>query len=374
MKKTLLISLTYYPPQTGGISTLMSEIANQLGTSNVVLTRVQTIASETEYNIYRVNKKILASYHKANFISAMICIIKRKPDLIICATVEDALLAHKIWRILKIPFVVWAHGNEIVHLCNLPKPWGKEINALNCAKKLIAVSQYTRDKLRQLGLSEHKLQIIHPGCNENLFTLNGFIDTSDLPNNLASQNTKVLITVANLVKRKGHDMVIQSLPKIIKKHPHIFYLIVGEGRDANYLKELTKKYKVQDYVIFFGKASLKQLITFYTIADVFVMSSRIREAQSDVEGFGIVYLEANCCGLPVIGGKSGGVPDAIEDGITGFLVDPNNSDEIAEKVCYLLDNPEKAKEMGRKGRLRVEKNFSWKKIGNQIKSVLSLIE
>jgi len=165
----------------------------------------------------------------------------------------------------------------------------------------------------------------------------------------------VILTVGNLVERKGHDVVLKSLPKVLKEVPNTVYLIVGDGEQKQNLKELVDELGLGEQVIFTGRVPEKELPQYYNACDVFIMPSR--EIGSDIEGFGIVFLEAGACSKPVIGGRSGGIIDAVEDGVSGILVDPTNVDEISQTLITLLTDDELARRLGRQGRKRVEEDF-----------------
>ncbi|MCB0290717.1 MAG: glycosyltransferase family 4 protein, partial [Calditrichaeota bacterium] len=124
---------------------------------------------------------------------------------------------------------------------------------------------------------------------------------------------------------------------------------------------LIEKYDLKDRVFILKGIDDETLIQFYNISDVFLLLSR-QASDVNVEGFGIVFLEANACGLPVVAGNSGGIPDAVADGKSGFLVDPLDTQQIREKIIYLLQHPAEAKQMGEYGRKRVETNYNWPKI------------
>ena len=123
---------------------------------------------------------------------------------------------------------------------------------------------------------------------------------------------------------------------------------------------------LDDHVLFTGYVDPDQLNSLYNLCDVYVMLSRELVARGDTEGFGITFLEANACGKPVIGGDSGGVSDAILDGVTGFLVDPLDVDGVAEKLILLLEDPDLARRLGQQGRARVEGSFTWDGITKQL--------
>ncbi len=155
----------------------------------------------------------------------------------------------------------------------------------------------------------------------------------------------VLLTFCRLVARKGVDMVIKALPEVIHTVPNMVYIVAGDGPELPRLQELAKELGCDDHVRFEGRFSEEELVHYCSAADVFIMTSRITPDFS-VEGFGITFLEAGLYELPVIGGRSGGIPDAVQDGVTGLLIDPENPREIAQAIIRLIKDPSLRRKLG----------------------------
>jgi phosphatidylinositol alpha-1,6-mannosyltransferase len=168
---------------------------------------------------------------------------------------------------------------------------------------------------------------------------------------------KVILTVGRLVERKGHEFVLKALPLIAERYPQLKYLIIGKGPMEKKLRNIVERKKLSDVVEFHGEVD--NIADFYGNCDVFIMPSRFIEKKGDVEGFGLVFLEANFFGKPVIAGNSGGISDAVIDGETGILVNPENPKEIADAVLKLFDDPKLARKLGEQGRKRVLEEFTW---------------
>jgi len=251
--------------------------------------------------------------------------------------------------------VYYIHGEEVTtgSGSRLYDRWS--MNSLRKAEAVIAVSSFTRDELIHRKVRPDRIHVITNGVNLKRFSP-GPKDSEIL----ASHNIKgkkVLLTVARMEQRKGHDKVIEALPQILAVIPDIVYLIVGKGCYLERVKALTKSLGLEDKVIFTGRVSWADLPQYYRSCDVFIMPNRTLP-NGDTEGFGLVFLEANACEKPVIGGKAGGVPDAVADGETGILVDGNSVEEIAKAAIQLLSNKELAQRMGHAGYMRAL-NFSW---------------
>jgi phosphatidylinositol alpha-1,6-mannosyltransferase len=184
---------------------------------------------------------------------------------------------------------------------------------------------------------------------------------------------RVIVTVGNLVSRKGHDMVIRALPRLAQTIPDITYLVVGNGPHRQQLEELACSIGVRDHVVFAGVVPDRDLPDVYALSDVFAMPSRAHLDTCDVEGFGLVFLEANACGKPVVAGRSGGIPEAVEDGVTGLLVNPTDAEDIARAIGKLLTDTDLARRMGHQGRVRVVTRFTWEAIIKRVEKSLEAV-
>ncbi len=178
----------------------------------------------------------------------------------------------------------------------------------------------------------------------------------------------VVACVSRMVPRKGQDTLIRAWPRISAEIRDAVLLLVGDGPYAPRLKRLARQHGVADAVIFAGAVPWAELPGYYDAADVFAMPCRTRRAGLDVEGLGIVYLEASATGLPVIGGDSGGAPDAILDGETGYVV--RDLPALAERVTELLADPARARAMGDKGMAWVESQWRWELAANRLAAIL----
>ena len=182
------------------------------------------------------------------------------------------------------------------------------------------------------------------------------------------RDAPVLLTVGRLQARKGHDRVIEALPAILRHVPELRFVIVGNGPDRSRLESLAQSLDVAHAVEWHVVADDHQIRTFYQQCDLFILANR--QIGSDVEGFGMVLLEAAACGKPTITGTSGGTREAIIDGVTGDLIDANDSQQIVQAVCRMFDNPRRCESLGRAGRQRVEQAFDWPILARQLERAL----
>jgi phosphatidylinositol alpha-1,6-mannosyltransferase len=180
-----------------------------------------------------------------------------------------------------------------------------------------------------------------------------------------------VVCVSRLVPRKGQDMLIRALPEIRRRVPDAALLIVGGGRYADQLSKLARQNDVAEHVILTGSVEWEELPAHYVAGDVFAMPCRTRGGGLDVEGLGIVFLEASACGLPVVAGKSGGAPETVREGITGHIVDGTSVSQVADRVGALLADPAAAAAMGEAGRDWVKSQWRWDTLASRLGTLLS---
>ena len=259
------------------------------------------------------------------------------------------------------PLTLFAHGNDFLE-SRWRKPfWKRRMEkAFAGAGRIIAVSRETERALRQM----------FPGIESKIRLLLPAVDPAEFFPSPQIQGPPVLLSLGRVVPRKGQDMVIRALPTILREFPKAEYWIAGRGADAERLKTLAVELGVQPQVHFLGLVAAEERVRLYQRCAIYLMPSRTIESKGDFEGFGITFLEANACGKPVIGGHSGGVADAVLDGVTGLLVDPHSPDEIAEKILRLLRDGDFAAQLGRQGRERVECELNWQHTTEQLLNLL----
>jgi phosphatidylinositol alpha-1,6-mannosyltransferase len=253
--------------------------------------------------------------------------------------------------------VALTHGHEV---------WWAKVFPFNLAMRRIAATVDTLTFLgdftqraisRSISKKSAKAMVrIAPGIDVDHFSP---VDSSKLRKELNLDGKKVIVSVGRLVHRKGQDHLIQSLPEIVKRVPNAHLLMVGKGPYLDHLAKLVALNKLEDHVSFIGRIQYAELPQFICAGDVFAMPSRSRFGGLEVEGLGIVYLEASACGLPVVAGASGGAPDAVIEGVTGVVVDGTDNSEITDAIVSLLNDSEKAKAMGIAGRQWIVENWRW---------------
>jgi len=219
------------------------------------------------------------------------------------------------------------------------------------------LGEYQRTRLDRAlhGLTD--LERLAPGVDVAAF--HPGVDGSAVRARHGLTDRPVIVCVSRLVPRKGQDMLIRALPAVRRRVPDAALLLVSGGPYRPKLERLAREQGVESDVVFTGSVPWAELPAHYAAGDVYAMPCRTRAAGLDVEGLGIVYLEASATGLPVVGGDSGGAPDAVREGETGYVVGGRDVEALAARLTDLLADPARAKAMGAAGRAWVEREWRW---------------
>lgn len=222
------------------------------------------------------------------------------------------------------------------------------------------LGDYTRSRLASaVAPYDDRLRRLVPGVDTELFHPDA--GGAELRAGLGLADRPVIVCVSRLMPRKGQDSLISALPEIRRRVPDAALVLVGGGPSRSRLHRLAQHHGVAGHVVFSGSVTHSELPAWYGVGDVFAMPCRRRLGGLDVEGLGMVFLEAAACGLPVVAGISGGSVDAVLDGETGRLVDGDSVDQIASTLVVLLSNPPHAAALGARGRQWVAEQWSWTK-------------
>ena len=270
------------------------------------------------------------------------------------------------------PAVIQAiHGSEVMYLLER-RSWAHRIlfrRVTSRARLFVALGPFQLELLQGLGVTAERIFESPEGIDPSRFTPPAPEILSRLRLKYSLDGRLILLTVGRLVERKGHDTVIAALPEIRRAVPGATYLVVGTGPNLEFLKGLvTRVGLAADAVHFCGAVPAEELAAYYFLCDLFVMPNRV--VGSDVEGFGIVFMESAACGKASIGGRSGGVAEAISDGKTGILVDPTSTDELSAAVVRLLTDSDLRNEYGRAARERALNRFSYARIAAEIRGAM----
>jgi phosphatidylinositol alpha-1,6-mannosyltransferase len=233
---------------------------------------------------------------------------------------------------------------------------------------LTYISEYTRGRLEPALGRRTRLAQLSPGVDVKRFTPDA--DGAEIRRRYGLGTAPVVVCVSRLVARKGQDVLVAGWPRVLARHPEARLLLVGGGPAEASLRRAVTRLGLERSVVLTGPVAPEQLPAHYAAGDVFAMPCRTRRAGLDVEGLGMVFLEAAACGRPVVAGTSGGAPEAVQEGVTGHVVDPRSPDAVAEAIAGLLDDPARARAMGAAGRAWVEERWSWTTIAATFDGIL----
>ncbi|MBI4359781.1 MAG: glycosyltransferase family 4 protein [Candidatus Jacksonbacteria bacterium] len=253
-------------------------------------------------------------------------------------------------------YAVYLHGKDVLNQLSLWKRlWIWVILAL--ASEVYANSRYTAERVsKEYRIPRDKIIVEYPRVDVVK------IERAGTSVSKTKKNADfALLSVGRLIARKGFDTVIKALSILLRKNKSlsISYWIIGDGVDSARLRSMAKEYNIEHIMRFFGEVTELEIYGYYSACDCFIMPSR--DISGDVEGFGIVFLEAAALKKPVIGGQSGGIPEAVEDNVTGLLVDPMDPKATACAIETLISDPSLAKKMGESGYERVKEKFNYTK-------------
>ncbi len=338
MKKVLYILPDLYG--TGGISRYNLNFINVLADSGFNLKIISK--NDKNANFYKNIKVLSFGKFKYKFLKNIFFALTIfwqslifKPDITICAHINFSFICALASVFLGKKYFLIVYGIDIWKENSKRKNYG-----LKKAKKIIAISKFTASKCIEIDNKfKEKIEIIPPFVDKDKFFPKE--KSQELIKKYNLKNKKVILTVARLSKTeayKGYDKVIKAMPKILKEVPEAIYILVGSGEDIKRIKKIVKENNLENKVILTGFVDDKELVDYYNLTDVFVMPSK-------GEGFGIVFLEALACGVPVIAGNKDGSVDAVLDGELGLLVDPDKTNDIAKAIIGVLKKEIKNKKL-----------------------------
>lgn len=364
----LLISWNF-PPKTGGIESIIDNIWKRLNLTNEIFALVPYTKQRVNFgdnNIFRPRIPGLLFYFMYAIVKGVMLIRRKDIDIIFSGSALTCPIAVLLARRFNIRLVINVYGLDLIYsnriyqfLLHRLLPKSDGIVAISHATKLEAVKR---------GVSNDKVRIIYPGINLKLFEINK--DQDRLKEKYGFKGRKVILTVGRLARRKGiAEFIENALPQIVQAIPEAIYLIVGgnpidsgvhkEDSMSN-ISEAVELKRLQGNVSIFGFSDSETLIELYNLCDIFLLP--VIPVPGDIEGFGIVLIEASAAGKAVVSTRIGGIPDAIEDGKSGIIVEPNNYALLSREIIALLKDPERRSKMGNYGKERVREKFDWELI------------
>jgi len=358
MKKALLITMQY-PPANGGVEQYLHNISSLMPKEKwVVLAPQAGPEMPTESGVYRRN--FFSSLMWPRWLplvwAAYRIIKKERIDYLIAGQLLPVGTAvHMLGTFLKIPYSVFTYGLDVMNAAKHGRKKKIAETILRQAHSVFTISDFTKNELARLSVSPERIVKIRPLLDSNFFRHVDDEKKEALRKKMNLGTSRILLTVSRLVERKGHRYILLALQKLIKEFPEIHYIIAGDGPERPNLEEYVLREKLGEHVTFTGKISEDEKRLLYSVCDIFVMTP-ISDAH-DVEGFGMVYLEAQAYGKPVIGTSVGGVEEAV--GGYGFIVEPGRApEEICACVRQIFADPVRAEVLGKKAQERI-RSMNW---------------
>jgi len=355
-----------FGPRAGGIETFVIGLIERLPRSSVIVyTSAQDNSAQYDRSwledygveVVRDKAKILLPTPGVAYCLKAIVRERKISTVFFGAAAPLGLLSRTLRNAGVTHILALTHGHEV---------WWSKVWPFTVAMKSISrhvnhltyLGEFTRRAITKsiTGEAAAHMVKIAPGIDTDHFSPQ---DATQLRRELELTEKKVIVSVGRLVHRKGQDVLIEAMPAIIKEVPEAHILMIGEGPYRSYLENRVKVLGLQERVTFIGRVQYADLPKFICAGNLFVMPSRSRLAGLEVEGLGIVYLEASACGLPVIAGNSGGAPDAVLQGETGLVVDGTSKAEVASAVIELLQDADRSKAMGIRGRQWIIQEWRW---------------
>jgi phosphatidylinositol alpha-1,6-mannosyltransferase len=262
------------------------------------------------------------------------------------------LAARLVSRVCGAPYVVYAHGEDLAGFTRRNERYNDIMRAVfTKAHAVVCNTRNTADLAVRFGVAPARIVVAYPGVDTERFDADG-------PGAEPARRGPVLLSVGFLIKQKGHEIAVRALPSLVNEFPDLRYVVVGDGPERGRLERLAGELGVTANVTFLGRVPEPELLAAYRAADVYVQPSLVVEGVT--EGYGISFVEAGAAGLPVVGGRCGGVVEAVVDGVTGLLVTPGDAADFARAVSALLRDDDLRRRMGDAGR-RLARERTWDK-------------
>lgn len=374
MKEQLIILSYDYPPNDGGISRLTAAFAKQLADSGMNLEVCTLKADNVEQRLLRPELPTIELSRKKGLreLELIKYLISKPKQIKVITTVwnPEGTLALLLRRT---NLYILAHGNEVMPYPKGPKyllkSWLRK-KVLTSARCVICNSQYTEQLVANIS-PNIKTEVINPGVDLENFATN--ITQAEARQALELPSDKsIVLSVSRIDDYKGHDIILDALASIPKEQlKSIHYVVAGKGGHLENLKHRANELQISDYISWFGFVADEDLPALYKAADLFILCTREDKQQRGVEGFGMVFLEAQAAGLAVVGTRTGGIPDAIKSNEGGWLIDQNDGQAVATYLKKLIDNPKEFYEQGNIGYKRVQNHCTWQ---HYTRALLTILE
>ncbi|MEU3254010.1 glycosyltransferase family 4 protein [Streptomyces sp. NPDC006997] len=380
MRKTLIVT-NDFPPRPGGIQAFLHNMALRLDPGRIVVyasTWKRTREGVEATAAFDAEQPFTVVRDRTTMLLPVPAVTRRAVELLrehgctavwFGAAAPLGLMAPALRRAGAERLVATTHGHE-AGWAQLPVARSLLRRIGESTDTLTYLGEYTRSRIAGALGAEAAARMVQlpPGVDEKTFHPGS--GGAEVRARLGLSDRPVVVCVSRLVPRKGQDTLILALPRILAAHPDTVLLVVGGGPYEAQLRRLAAETGVLESVRFTGAVPWAELPAHFGAGDVFAMPCRTRRGGLDVEGLGIVYLEASATGLPVIAGDSGGAPDAVLDGETGWVVRGGSAEDTADRITTLLGDEALRRRMGERGRRWVEERWRWELLAERLEALL----
>lgn len=361
----ILLLAWNFPPTLGGIEYVAKHLHEGLLAAGhgvrVVAPFVEGVASGPD--VARCPRPGLPAFLCYSFIKGYTLGRRLRPDVIVCPSVVTAPAAYLLSHLLRRPYVVLVHGSDILRRGRLYQPAVRFL--LRKATRLAANSHYTKGLLQEAGCNPGLVHVIHPGVSCGAFEAPGSAHSSPFVSRF--EGRRVLLSVARLIRRKGIlEFVTHVMPQLVRTFPDVLFLVVGDDATRSLAHKERMRAKIErrvrdlgleNHVFLMGCLPDTELMHHYRRAEVFVLPCL--DMPDDVEGFGIVFLEAALAGAPSVATRVGGIPEAIVNGQTGVLTEPGDFPGLEKAISTLLRDESSRRRFAERGARRARDLFDW---------------
>ncbi|MBF6064518.1 glycosyltransferase family 4 protein [Nocardia terpenica] len=374
MARTLLVT-NDFPPRPGGIQSYVHSLAMQLPPDDLVVYAPRwrgdshlRFDAEQPFQVVRHPTTLMLPTPLVLRRAAKLLRDERCDTVWFGAAAPLALMSPLLRRAGARRIVASTHGHEV--------GWSMLPGARQALRvvgdhtdAITYVSKYTRRRFAAAFGARSALEYLPPGVDTEVFRPDPAA-RKQLRARYGLGERPTVLCLSRLVPRKGQDMLIMAMREIRRRVDGAVLVIAGGGPYEEKLRGLVTALGLTDDVVFTGRVRAAELAAHHTLADVFAMPCRTRGAGLDVEGLGIVFLEASASGVPVVAGNSGGAPETVQEGRTGTVVDGRSEQQIADAIVAILSDPDAAARMGAAGREWVREQWRWDLLGGRLRELL----
>ncbi len=367
-----------FPPRPGGIQNYLDSLARRLPPEDLVVYAPSWRSASGSHPEFDEAAPFEIVRHPTSLMLPTPDVLKRAKEIVRAENCDSvwfgaaaplALLAPALRSAGARRVVASTHGHE-VGWSMVPGAWHALRRIGNTTDVVTYISEYTRRRFASAFGPMAGLEHLPSGVDVELFRPDdGAREEIRARHDLGDRPT--VVCVSRLVPRKGQDMLVYALPELQKRIPDVALLVVGGGPYRKTLERLVHELDLESDVVFTGSVPWPELPAHYAAGDVFAMPARTRGRGLDVEGLGLVYLEASATGLPVVAGRSGGAPETVLDEVTGHVVDGRDVTQLVETLAQLLADPARARKMGDAGRAWVSEHWRWDHLAARLQTLLT---